>query len=156
MGLRKYYFLSKWNLFDLLILVVSLVDVVIELSIPQSNSKFSPAVFRLVRIFRILRVSRVLRLLKVCVCVCVCVCVKECVCMNVCTCVCVCMYECVRVCVSEHAHVCVCVYVPMVPLTGAHSSLHSRSGQHHPPPAPLWLRRWQRLCDGRGGDAATV
>lgn len=68
-GLRKYYFLSKWNIFDLLILGVSLVDVIIELSVPQSNSKFSPGVFRLVRIFRILRVSRVLRLLKVSWCV---------------------------------------------------------------------------------------
>ena len=63
-----------------MILGVSLIDVIIELSIPQSNSKFSPGVFRLVRIFRILRVSRVLRLLKVSVCVRVCVCV--CVCMT--------------------------------------------------------------------------
>jgi sodium/hydrogen exchanger 10/11 len=65
-GLRKYYFLSKWNLFDLLILAVSLGDVVLELSVPQTNSQFSSAaVLRLVRIFRIMRVSRVLRLLKV-------------------------------------------------------------------------------------------
>ena len=64
-GLRKYYWYSKWNLFDFLILLVSLVEIILELSFPMSSSKFSPAVLRIVRILRILRVGRVLRLAKV-------------------------------------------------------------------------------------------
>ncbi len=64
-GLRRYYFLSKWNIFDLVILLVACVDLILELAIPQSTSRFSPAVLRVVRILRILRIGRVLRLVKV-------------------------------------------------------------------------------------------
>ena len=64
-GLRKHYFLSKWNVADLLILIVAMADLTVELSLPQSTSRFSPAVLRVVRILRILRVGRVVRLMKV-------------------------------------------------------------------------------------------
>ena len=64
-GLRQYYFYSKWNIFDFFILLVSLVDIIVELSLPESMSSFSPAVLRIIRVFRILRVGRGLRLVKV-------------------------------------------------------------------------------------------
>ena len=64
-GLRQYYFYSKWNIFDFFILLVSLVDIIVELSLPESTSSFSPAVLRIIRVFRILRVGRGLRLVKV-------------------------------------------------------------------------------------------
>lgn len=44
------------------------MDLIVELSIPQSTSRFSPAVLRVVRILRILRIGRVLRLIKVGLC----------------------------------------------------------------------------------------
>lgn len=67
-GLRHHYFLSKWNIFDFIILIISLVDIVVELSLPEdyADSHFSPAVIRVVKVLRILRVGRVLRLVKVC------------------------------------------------------------------------------------------
>ena len=64
-GLRKHYFYSKWNIFDFLILIVSIVDLIVELSLPEETSTFSPAVLRLVRVLRFVRVGRVLRLVKV-------------------------------------------------------------------------------------------
>ncbi len=67
-GLRHYYFLSKWNLFDFAVFLVSVVDVILELALPmdQENVAFPPVVFRVVSVLRILRVGRVLRLFKVC------------------------------------------------------------------------------------------
>jgi hypothetical protein len=66
-GLRKYYFLSKWNIFDFVILLVAIVDIIVELSLPEgaADTRFSPSVIRIVRVLRILRVGRVLRLIKV-------------------------------------------------------------------------------------------
>ena len=65
-GLRQYYFLSKFNIFDFIVLLVALVDIIVELSVPEdSTTRFSPSVFRVVRVLKILRVGRVLRLLKV-------------------------------------------------------------------------------------------
>ena len=66
-GLRQYYFLSKWNIFDFLILLVAIVDIIVELSLPEgaADTRFSPSVIRIVRVLRILRVGRVLRLIKV-------------------------------------------------------------------------------------------
>ena len=66
-ALRQFYFQSKWNIFDFAILFIALVDIIVELSLPEEavNTKFSPAVIRIVRVLRILRVGRVLRLVKV-------------------------------------------------------------------------------------------
>ena len=66
-GLRQHYFLSKWNIFDFLILLVAIVDIIVELSLPEgaADTRFSPSVIRIVRVLRILRVGRVLRLIKV-------------------------------------------------------------------------------------------
>ncbi len=66
-GLRHYYFLSQWNLFDLAIFIVSLIDITLELVRPmdQANVAFPPAIFRVVGVLKILRVGRVLRLFKV-------------------------------------------------------------------------------------------
>lgn len=66
-GLRQHYFLSKWNVFDFIILLVSLVDIIVELSLPDdyADAHFSPAAFRVVKVLRVLRMGRVLRLIKV-------------------------------------------------------------------------------------------
>lgn len=66
-GLRQHYFLSKWNLFDFLIFIISVVDIVVELALPDEleSVSFSPSIFRVVKVLRILRVGRVLRLIKV-------------------------------------------------------------------------------------------
>lgn len=65
-GLRQHYFLSKWNIFDFLVLLVALVDIVVEVSVPEdSTTRFSPSVLRVVGVLKVLRVGRVLRLIKV-------------------------------------------------------------------------------------------
>ena len=66
-GLRHFYFRSKWNLFDFVIFIVSVIDIIIELALPAEleNVAFSPTIFKVVRVFRILRMGRVLRLIKV-------------------------------------------------------------------------------------------
>ncbi|XP_072046818.1 sperm-specific sodium:proton exchanger-like [Amphiura filiformis] len=63
-GLRKYYFFSHWNQFDLFIIVLSLVDIILDITIGDTGG-FSPQVFKLVKILRLFRGLRMLRLVKV-------------------------------------------------------------------------------------------
>lgn len=67
-GLRQHYFLSKWNLFDFVIFLISVIDIVVDLALEDvqlDSVAFSPSIFRVVKVLRILRVGRVLRLIKV-------------------------------------------------------------------------------------------
>ena len=59
-GLRLYYWLSKWNLFDIFILFVCLVEIAIEIAFPMNSYSFSPGVLRIVRILRIGRLVKVI------------------------------------------------------------------------------------------------
>eukprot|EP01135_Chromosphaera_perkinsii_P010654 Nk52_evm54s2192 gene=Nk52_evmTU54s2192 len=62
LGLRKYYFKSWWNIFDFVILLVSIMDVILDFVV--TSTSFSPSILRLARIFRVFRVGRVLRLVR--------------------------------------------------------------------------------------------
>lgn len=68
-GLRHHYFLSKWNIFDFIIFLFSVIDVIVELSLPEELKIFtvSPSIFRVIKVLRILRIGRVFRLIRVCV-----------------------------------------------------------------------------------------
>ncbi len=63
-GLRHHYFLSKWNWVDFILIHASIIDIVVELTVPMAmvSASFSPGIFRVVRV---LRVGRALRLVKV-------------------------------------------------------------------------------------------
>ncbi|XP_078585490.1 sperm-specific sodium:proton exchanger-like isoform X2 [Branchiostoma floridae x Branchiostoma japonicum] len=61
-ALRKHYFFSHWNQFDLFIIAVSIIDIVLDNIF--GNVDFNPAIFRIAKIFRLLRAMRMLRLSK--------------------------------------------------------------------------------------------
>lgn len=65
-GFRKFYFKEKWNLFDLIILIITTIDVGLELYDQGcgTNNKFSASGFKVIKVFRILRISRIGKLLK--------------------------------------------------------------------------------------------
>ncbi|XP_062426842.1 sodium channel protein type 5 subunit alpha-like [Rhea pennata] len=58
LALRHYYFASGWNLFDLGVVILSLISVGLSEAL---ESSFSPT---LMRIFRLVRISRILRLIR--------------------------------------------------------------------------------------------
>ncbi|XP_062583302.1 sodium channel protein 1 brain-like isoform X2 [Saccostrea cucullata] len=57
-GLRHHYFRQPWNVFDFVVVVVSLVSIILE---DLLASIFNPT---LLRVFRVFRIGRVLRLIK--------------------------------------------------------------------------------------------
>ncbi|XP_071957219.1 sperm-specific sodium:proton exchanger-like isoform X2 [Antedon mediterranea] len=61
-GLRKYYVLSHWNKFDLLIILVSIIDIVIDETLTDINMNTS--VLKIPKLFRTFRSLRMLRLVK--------------------------------------------------------------------------------------------
>ncbi|XP_067045427.1 sperm-specific sodium:proton exchanger-like [Acropora muricata] len=64
MAFRRYYFKDYWNLLDLFIVILSIVDIVIDLSVDQATGGFSPSILKVAKVFRVLRMGRVLRLFK--------------------------------------------------------------------------------------------
>ncbi|XP_053406003.1 sodium channel protein 1 brain-like isoform X3 [Mercenaria mercenaria] len=58
-GLRWHYFTMPWNVFDFVVVILSLLGVILEDLLENIN--FSPTLLRVVRVFRI---GRVLRLIK--------------------------------------------------------------------------------------------
>lgn len=65
-GLRKYYWLSKWNIFDLAITIISVLDTtVLDITVPSIKG-INPSIIRVVRLVRVLRILRAGRLVKVC------------------------------------------------------------------------------------------
>ena len=67
-ALGKFYFMNGWNIFDLIIVGASIVDMGVE------NVKG----------LSVLRTFRLVSSVGLCVCVCVCACVRVCVCVCVC------------------------------------------------------------------------
>ena len=63
-GLRKYYFFSHWNQFDMFIIILSMVDIILDTTIGDTGG-FSPQMLKVVKLFRLLRGLRMLRLFKV-------------------------------------------------------------------------------------------
>ncbi|XP_015758289.1 PREDICTED: sodium/hydrogen exchanger 10-like, partial [Acropora digitifera] len=64
MAFRRYYFKDYWNLLDLFIVILSIVDIVIDLSVDKATGGFSPSILKVAKVFRVLRMGRVLRLFK--------------------------------------------------------------------------------------------
>jgi sodium/hydrogen exchanger 10/11 len=65
LGLRKYYWFSKWNIFDFFITVISVLDTtVLDVAVPSIKG-VNPGIIRVLRLFRILRILRAGRLLRV-------------------------------------------------------------------------------------------
>uniref|UniRef100_G1P525 Sodium channel protein n=1 Tax=Myotis lucifugus TaxID=59463 RepID=G1P525_MYOLU len=60
-ALRQYYFTNGWNLFDCLIVVISIVSTMISLLENQEHIPFPPTLFRIVRLARIGRILRLVR-----------------------------------------------------------------------------------------------
>ena len=72
LGMKQYWGKAwmTWNRFDFLILLITYVDLIMEvvtLSGVLSGRKVNPAAIRILRLARVLRASRALRLLRVCV-----------------------------------------------------------------------------------------
>ena len=79
MAFRRWYFKSKWNLFDFVILIFSFIDIILDKTLFESleaeqdsedcenlaTSLFSPSIFRIAKAVRLLRLLRSLRLVKV-------------------------------------------------------------------------------------------
>ena len=61
LGLRFYYFTVPWNMFDFLLLLASIFDILME-DIMIIEFPISPTLLRVIRVFRI---GRILRLIKV-------------------------------------------------------------------------------------------
>eukprot|EP01135_Chromosphaera_perkinsii_P008623 Nk52_evm65s1401 gene=Nk52_evmTU65s1401 len=66
-ALGKNYFKSWWNVFDFLIVLVSIMDVILDKmnDDEDENSAFSPSLLRTARVLRVFRIGRILRLLRI-------------------------------------------------------------------------------------------
>ncbi|XP_068761684.1 sperm-specific sodium:proton exchanger-like [Montipora capricornis] len=64
MAFRRFYFKDYWNLLDLFIVILSVIDIVIDLSVDRATGGFSPSILKVAKVFRVLRMGRVLRLFK--------------------------------------------------------------------------------------------
>ncbi|XP_045411602.1 sodium channel protein type 11 subunit alpha [Lemur catta] len=60
-ALRQYYFTNGWNLFDCVIVVLSIVSTMISALEHQEHIPFPPTLFRVVRLARIGRILRLVR-----------------------------------------------------------------------------------------------
>ncbi|GIX75142.1 sodium channel protein 60E [Caerostris extrusa] len=58
-GLRQYYFTFPWNVFDLIVIILSVISIIFEEALQQLV--ISPTLFRVIRLVRI---GRILRLIK--------------------------------------------------------------------------------------------
>ncbi len=65
LAFRRYYFKDYWNLLDLFIVALSIIDIVIDQAADRATGSFSPAILRVAKVFRVLRMGRLLRLFKV-------------------------------------------------------------------------------------------
>ena len=63
-ALKWSYFRSKWNTFDVVILILSAVDLIIDMSTNADNEGISPSMLRTAKVFRVLRAVRAFRLAK--------------------------------------------------------------------------------------------
>ncbi|XP_058513015.1 sodium channel protein type 11 subunit alpha [Ochotona princeps] len=60
-ALRQYYFTSGWNLFDCVVVVLSIVSTMISGLEKQKHIPFPPTLFRVIRLVRIGRILRLVR-----------------------------------------------------------------------------------------------
>uniref|UniRef100_A0A2K6TYY8 Sodium channel protein n=1 Tax=Saimiri boliviensis boliviensis TaxID=39432 RepID=A0A2K6TYY8_SAIBB len=60
-ALRQYYFTNGWNLFDCVVVVLSIVSTMVSILAKQDHIPFPPTLFRIVRLARIGRILRLVR-----------------------------------------------------------------------------------------------
>lgn len=66
LAFRRFYFKDYWNLLDLFIVVLSVIDIVIDQAVTdRATGSFSPSILKVAKVFRVLRMGRLLRLFKV-------------------------------------------------------------------------------------------
>lgn len=65
LAFRRYYFKDYWNLLDLFIVILSLIDIIIDQAVEEGTGNFSPSILKVAKVFRVLRMGRLLRLFKV-------------------------------------------------------------------------------------------
>uniref|UniRef100_A0A8C3TBI7 Sodium channel protein n=1 Tax=Chelydra serpentina TaxID=8475 RepID=A0A8C3TBI7_CHESE len=64
LALRHYYFTNGWNIFDLSVVIVSIVGTVLSDIVKVFENYFSPTLFRVIRLARIGRILRLIRAAK--------------------------------------------------------------------------------------------
>lgn len=64
LAFRRFYFKDYWNLIDLSIVALSIVDIVIDEVADKATGSFSPSVLKVAKVFRVLRMGRLVRLFK--------------------------------------------------------------------------------------------
>lgn len=65
LAFRRYYFKDNWNLLDLFIVALSIIDIVLDQAADNATGSFSPSILKVAKVFRVLRMGRLLRLFKV-------------------------------------------------------------------------------------------
>ncbi|KAL0593481.1 Sodium channel protein type 10 subunit alpha [Plecturocebus cupreus] len=63
-ALRQYYFTNGWNVFDFIVVVLSIASLVFSAILKSIQSYFSPTLFRVIRLARIGRILRLIRAAK--------------------------------------------------------------------------------------------
>ncbi|KAM5233408.1 sodium channel protein type 10 subunit alpha isoform 3-T4 [Hipposideros larvatus] len=63
-ALRQYFFTNGWNVFDLIVVVLSIGSLVFSTILKSFESYFSPTLFRVIRLARIGRILRLIRAAK--------------------------------------------------------------------------------------------
>uniref|UniRef100_A0A2K5SD67 Sodium channel protein n=1 Tax=Cebus imitator TaxID=2715852 RepID=A0A2K5SD67_CEBIM len=63
-ALRQYYFTNGWNVFDFIVVVLSIASLVFSAILKSLQSYFSPTLFRVIRLARIGRILRLIRAAK--------------------------------------------------------------------------------------------
>ncbi|XP_051835222.1 sodium channel protein type 10 subunit alpha [Antechinus flavipes] len=63
-ALRHYYFINGWNIFDLIVVVLSITSLVFSGIMKSLENYFSPTLFRVIRLARIGRILRLIRAAK--------------------------------------------------------------------------------------------
>ncbi|XP_074841617.1 sodium channel protein type 5 subunit alpha-like [Carettochelys insculpta] len=64
LALRHYYFTNGWNIFDLSVVIMSIVGTVLSGIVKAFENYFSPTLFRVIRLARIGRILRLVRAAK--------------------------------------------------------------------------------------------
>ncbi|EGW00833.1 Sodium channel protein type 10 subunit alpha [Cricetulus griseus] len=63
-ALRQYYFTNGWNVFDFIVVILSIGSLVFSAILKSLESYFSPTLFRVIRLARIGRILRLIRAAK--------------------------------------------------------------------------------------------
>uniref|UniRef100_F7G6M8 Sodium channel protein n=1 Tax=Monodelphis domestica TaxID=13616 RepID=F7G6M8_MONDO len=63
-ALRYYYFINGWNIFDFIVVILSIVSLVFSGIMKSLENYFSPTLFRVIRLARIGRILRLIRAAK--------------------------------------------------------------------------------------------